>query len=85
MKLATRKYTCHKETEIALLKQELSHVKSKVDEIHAAVVGSKDELGLKGRVSNIETSLQNTKTVGTFFAAMVTITIAILGFFGLNK
>jgi hypothetical protein len=68
------------ETEIALIKQQQCYDRKLLEEVHAAVIGTEDKPGLKGRVSNIETSVENTKIAGKVFAAIITIALAVLAF-----
>ena len=74
-------HKCIKETELALYNQRIVALEKKIDEIHSAVVGNDDKPGLKGRVGNIETSLDNTKTATKVFAAIFTALLAFLAFF----
>lgn len=69
-----------RETEIALIKQQQAADHNLLLEVHAAVIGEEDRPGLKGRIANMETSLENTKTFTKVFAAFITIGMAVLEF-----
>lgn len=75
------KHKCIKETELALLKQRADEDHKMLVEVHAAVVGEKDQPGLKGRVDRIETTQSNMLKGVTIFGTLMSIALAITAFF----
>lgn len=75
------KHFCIKETEIALLKQIVENDHSLMLEIHTAVVGEKDQPGLKGRIDRIETTQKNIITGGGFIATILGVFMTFIAFF----
>jgi hypothetical protein len=75
------KHQCFKETEIALLREKINNDHSMMLEIHAAVIGEKDQPGLKGRVERIENTQNNIITGGGFVAVVLGAFMAIIAFF----
>lgn len=75
------KHKCVKETEIALLKQRAEEDHKMLVEVHAAVIGERDQPGIKGRVDRIETTQANIVKGVTIFGTVMSIALAITAFF----
>ena len=75
------RHKCIKETEIALLKQRAEEDHKMLVEVHAAVIGEKDQPGIKGRVDRIETTQSNIVKGVTIFGTIMSICVAIVAIF----